>query len=80
MYADFIDLDPVASETDDRDDRNLELNDFLDSTYAFGGNDWPEAAGACLNEAIRSNWYDNQSADAREYFEVPNSHRDHQGK
>lgn len=74
MYEDFIDLDPVASESDDRDDRNLELNDFLDSTYAFGGNDWPEAAGACLNEAVRSNWYDNQSADSREYFEIPNNH------
>lgn len=71
MYSDFIDLDPLDTETDDRDDRNTELTDFLGSTYAFGGHDWPEAAGACLNEAIRSNWYDNQSDDAKAYFNVP---------
>lgn len=71
MYEDFIDLDPASTESEDRDDRNQELKDFLSSTYAFGGHDWPEAAGACLNEAIRSNWYDTQSAESRQYFKVP---------
>lgn len=71
MYEDFIDLDPHSSESEDRDDRNDELETFLSSTYAFGGHDWPEAAGACLNEAIRSNWYDTKSPESREYFNVP---------
>ncbi len=71
MYDDFIDLDPHSSETEDRDDRNQELTAFLSSTHAFGGHDWPEAAGACLNEAIRSDWYDTQSAESRLYFKVP---------
>ena len=74
MYSDFIDLDPNESTGATKADRNTELTSFLGSTYAFGGNDWPEAAGACLNEAIRSNWFDNQSAEAREYFNIPSHH------
>jgi hypothetical protein len=74
MYPDFIDLDPSETETIetgiDRDDRNTELTNFLGSTYAFGGHDWPEAAGACLNEAIRSDWYDVQSNQSRAYFKA----------
>lgn len=82
MYGDFIDLDPsdedAARAGDDRttmrEERSDELESFLGSTYAFGGHDWPEAAGACLNEAIRSDWFDNQSAEAREYFKIPEHH------
>ena len=82
MYGDFIDLDPsdedAASAGDDRsslqESRNTELESFLGSTYAFGGHDWPEAAGACLNEAIRSDWFDNQTDEAREYFKIPDHH------
>jgi hypothetical protein len=74
MYPDFIDLDPSEADTvatgHDRDDRNTELTNFLGSTYAFGGHDWPEAAGACLNEAIRSDWYDVQSEESRTYFKA----------
>lgn len=71
IYGDFIDLDPNTTSGDTKDDQNQEFENFLGSTYAFGGHDWPEAAGACLNEAIRSNWYDNQSDEAREYFNIP---------
>lgn len=82
MYGDFIDLDPSEEEAaaagedrgDMREDRNDLLQGFLGSTYAFGGHDWPEAAGACLNEAIRSNWFDTQSAESREYFKIPQHH------
>ncbi|WP_156892540.1 TadE/TadG family type IV pilus assembly protein [Salaquimonas pukyongi] len=82
MYGDFIDLDPSEEEAaragEDRlsmrSDRNDLLEGFLGSTHAFGGHDWPEAAGACLNEAVRSDWFDNQSAEAREYFKIPDHH------
>jgi hypothetical protein len=33
----------------------------------------PEAGGACLNEAIRSDWYDTQSNDSKTYFDIPSS-------
>ncbi|MCB1387367.1 MAG: Tad domain-containing protein [Nitratireductor sp.] len=83
MYDDFIDLDPSVQEASDegmstaelRNDRNLELEEFLGSTYAFGGHDWPEAAGACLNEAVRSDWFDNQSDASRDYFQIPASQK-----
>ena len=70
MYPDFIDLDPNGSTGVTQADKNTELTTFLGSTSASGGGNWPEAAGACMNEAIRSNWYDNQSAEAKEYFKV----------
>ncbi len=31
---------------------------FLNSEYAVAGFDYPEASGACMNEGMRSNWYD----------------------
>ncbi len=70
MYSDFIDLDPNASTGETKTEKNSEFETFLASTSASGGANWPEAAGACLNEAIRSNWYDNQSDEAREYFGI----------
>ena len=69
-YGDFIDLDPNFSSGNTKADQNAILTTFLGSTNASGGADLPEAAGACLNEAIRSNWYDIQSNEAKEYFKV----------
>jgi Flp pilus assembly protein TadG len=73
-YGDFIDLDPTSFATtgDTKADQNAKFTNFLGSTHAFGGADLPEAAGACLNEAIRSNWYDTQSTDSKTYFKIPN--------
>ena len=51
------------------------LSEFLGSQSARGGGDYPEAAGACLNEAIRANWFDTQSNEARAYFDIPNDHK-----
>ena len=70
-YGDFIDLDPNLSSGNTKEDQNNELAGFLGSTNAKGGADLPEAAGACLNEAIRSNWYNIQSKESKEYFKVP---------
>ena len=70
-YGDFIDLDPNLSSGNTKEDQNTELAGFLGSTNAKGGADLPEAAGACLNEAIRSNWYNIKSTDSKEYFKVP---------
>ena len=52
MSPDFYDLDDV--------DETAGFQNFLDSQYATGGDDLPEASGACLNEAMRSNWYDRE--------------------
>ncbi|MCF6320255.1 MAG: hypothetical protein L3J32_00590 [Rhizobiaceae bacterium] len=53
MASDFFDLDnaPEASS----------FQTFLDSEYASAGFDYPEAAGACLNEGMRSSWYDTEN-------------------
>lgn len=48
--GDFFDLDDNTQTT--------QFQTFLNSEYAHGGGDAPEAAGACLNEAMRSDWYD----------------------
>lgn len=50
MAADFFDLDD-SGETS-------AFQSFLNSEYATGGFDYPEASGACMNEGMRSNWYD----------------------
>lgn len=47
---DFYDLDD-SGETSG-------FQTFLNSEYAFAGFDYPEASGACMNEGMRSNWYD----------------------
>lgn len=74
-YGSFIDLDPTSYATTGatKADQNAKLTAFLGSTSAFGGADLPEAGGACLNEAIRSDWYDIQSTDSKTYFSIPNS-------
>jgi hypothetical protein len=69
-YDGFIDLDPNSTSGFTRLDQNNKLTSFLGSQTAWGGNDLPESAGACLNEAVRSNWYDIKSAESREYFKV----------
>lgn len=48
--ADFYDLDDTSDTTS--------FQTFLNSEYASAGFDYPEASGACMNVAMRSNWYD----------------------
>ncbi len=48
--ADFYDLDKSSDVTG--------FQNFVSSESASGGGDSPEAAGACLNEGMRSDWYD----------------------
>lgn len=50
MANDFFDLDDSGDAT--------AFQSFLNSEYATGGFDYPEASGACMNEGMRSNWYD----------------------
>lgn len=47
---DFYDLDKTSDTT--------EFQTFLNSESASGGGNLPEASGACLNEGMRSDWYD----------------------
>ncbi|MCB1438537.1 MAG: hypothetical protein KDJ63_02080 [Nitratireductor sp.] len=74
-YGSFIDLDPNQGTGATADANSTKLKSFLGSEYATGGHDLPEGAGACLNEAIRSDWYDTQSDESREFFKVPESHK-----
>jgi len=55
MAPDFYDLDKSADTTN--------FQAFLNSESASGGGDAPEAAGACLNEGMRSDWYDREETD-----------------
>ncbi|MCP4185034.1 MAG: hypothetical protein GY761_17270 [Hyphomicrobiales bacterium] len=50
MASDFYDLDDSGDTS--------AFQSFLNSEYASGGFDYPEASGACMNEGMRSNWYD----------------------
>ena len=50
--SDFFDLDDSADAT--------EFQAFLDSETAKGGGNLPEASGACINEGMRSDWYDRE--------------------
>lgn len=50
MANDFFDLDDSGDTS--------AFQSFLNSEYASGGFDYPEASGACMNEGMRSNWYD----------------------
>ncbi len=50
MASDFYDLS-VAGDASG-------FQSFLNSEYASRGFDYPEASGACMNEGMRSNWYD----------------------
>lgn len=75
VESDFIDLDPNVSTGHSAASQTTRLSNFLSSEIADGGGlDYPEAAGACLNEGIRADWFDNQSVEAREYFNVPPGH------
>lgn len=73
-YGEFIDLNPNSSTGQDADENATRLENFLASEYAYGGHDWPEGAGACLNEGIRSDWWVPDSTDSKEYFDIPSSH------
>lgn len=65
---DFIDLDP--NDPTKKDANSTQFRSFLDSEDAIGGYDLPEAAATCINQAVRSNWYDPESASSKEYFNV----------
>jgi len=67
----FIDLDPSDASGIDQDTQSANFTNFIGSEKAAGGFDWPEGAGACLNDGIRSTWFDNQSQEARDYFDIP---------
>ena len=71
---DFIDLDPQSSTGVTSAQQTAVFSNFIGSEVAAGGYDWPEGAGACLNEGIRADWYDNKSAEARAYFNVPDGY------
>lgn len=48
--SDFFDLDVTADAAG--------FQSFVSSETASGGGNLPEASGACMNEGMRSNWYD----------------------
>ena len=53
--ADFYDLDEAADVTS--------FQNFVNSETASGGGNLPEASGACMNEGMRSDWYDRDETD-----------------
>jgi len=65
---DFIDLDP--NDSSKKNTNSTKLKNFLDSENAYGGGDLPEAAATCINQAVRSDWYDIKSTESREYFGI----------
>lgn len=65
---DFIDLDP--NDNDNKIPNGNKFKSFLDSENATGGYDLPEAGATCINQAVRSNWYDPTSTASREYFGI----------
>lgn len=71
VYPDFIDLDPNTDTGLTKAGQSTILENFIGSERAQGGWDWPEGAGACLDKAIKSNWYDVHSDESRDYFGVP---------
>lgn len=64
----FIDLDPNNGTGLTKVGQNLALETFLSSEVANGGGDTPEAAGACLYNALQSNWMTESSPVAQTYF------------
>jgi len=71
IEGDFIDLDPSDASGLTTEKQEEKLSNFIGSERAAGGFDLPEAAGACLNEGLRSKWFDNQAQEARDYFDIP---------
>ncbi len=70
----FIDLDPSDESGINPTTQTANFTNFIGSERAAGGFNWPEGAGACLNDGIRSNWFDNQSQESKDYFDIPDSH------
>ncbi|PHP68258.1 hypothetical protein CSC94_06300 [Zhengella mangrovi] len=70
---DFIDLNPNPSTRLNSVTQNTELAHYLGSQRAAGGGDGPELAEPCLNEGIRADWYKVDSAESREFFNIPAS-------
>lgn len=76
-YADFIDMNPNLVDVPDgmtegafKVAQGLKLENFLASENAQYGADLPEAAGACLDEAMRSNWWVEDSQESRDFFDI----------
>lgn len=65
---DFIDLDP--NDNDNKIPNGNKFKSFLDSEDAIGGYDLPEAGATCINQAVRSDWFDPTSTTSREYFGI----------
>lgn len=63
---DFIDLDP--NKASDKSKNTNIFRSFLNSENANGGFNWPEAGATCINQGAKSNWYQADSDEAREYF------------
>ena len=78
-YGGFIDLDPsegslgIDGEEANSISQTLAFENFLGSERAAGGGDWPEGAGGCLNEGIRTDWFDAYSDESRDYFGIEDS-------
>ena len=73
-HEDFIDLNPSAATGTTPEAQGTLFRDFVASEKATGGADAPEAAGACLDEGLDSNWFDNQTQEAKDYFDIPSEH------
>ncbi len=74
-HTDFIDLNPSDSMGVTQETQGETFRDFIASEDALAGGDTPEAAGACLDEGLRSNWFDNQVQEAKDYFNIPAEHK-----
>lgn len=71
IESDFIDLHPSAESGLSSSAQDTAFRDFVGSEKAVGGWNWPEAAGACLNEGIRSDWFDVTSQESHDFFDIP---------
>lgn len=64
----FIDLDPGTARKKAK--RIKQFKDFLNSENAVGGGDLPEAGATCINQGVKSKWYDEDTSKARKYFKI----------
>ncbi len=74
-HPDFIDLNPSKAMGVTKEVQGEAFRKFIASEDAGGGDDPAEAAGACLDEGLRSNWFDNQRQEAKDYFGIPTKHK-----
>lgn len=62
----FIDLDPY--KTSKKATNVQKLKRFLNSVRARGGYDLPEAGATCINQGVRSKWFNPSTKAAAKYF------------